>query len=82
MFHLPKNKFFGTVGIDFVAGPSEVLIVADSKNDPKVIAADLISQAEHDRNSQCILISTSENFSDLVENEIKNYLEKKESKKA
>jgi len=69
-----KKQVFGTVGIDFVAGPSEVLIVADSKNDPKVIAADLISQAEHDRNSQCILISTSENFSDLVENEIKNYL--------
>jgi len=52
-----KRQVFGTVGIDMVAGPSEVLVVADGANDPDWIAADLLAQAEHDASAQAILIS-------------------------
>ena len=52
-----KRQVFGTVGIDSVAGPSEILVVADGKNDPAWIAADLMSQSEHDPSSQSILIT-------------------------
>jgi histidinol dehydrogenase len=54
-----KRLVFGTVGIDMIAGPSEVLIVADAENDPGWIAADLLAQAEHDAAAQAILITTS-----------------------
>ena len=47
-----KRQLFGQVGIDMIAGPSEILVLADNKNDPKWIAADLLSQAEHDISSQ------------------------------
>ena len=53
-----KRRVFGTVGIDMVAGPSEILVVADGDNDPAWIAADLLSQAEHDKLAQSILITT------------------------
>ncbi len=57
-----KRQMFGVVGIDMVAGPSEILVVADGKNDPDWIAADLLSQAEHDPTSQSILITDDAGF--------------------
>ena len=62
-----KREVFGRVGIDSVAGPSEILVVADGDNDPEWIAADLLSQAEHDTSSQSILITDDEDFAALVE---------------
>lgn len=61
-----KRNVFGTVGIDMVAGPSEVLVIADSDNDPAWIAADLLAQAEHDESAQSILITEDEGFSNAV----------------
>jgi len=61
-----KRQLFGVVGIDMVAGPSEILVIADAKNDPDWIAADLLSQAEHDPSSQSILITDNEDFADQV----------------
>ncbi len=61
-----KRQVFGAVGIDMIAGPSEVLIVADSDNNPDWIAADLLSQAEHDEAAQSILITDNAVFSDRV----------------
>ncbi len=59
-----KRRVFGTVGIDMIAGPSEVLIVADALNDPSWIAADLLAQAEHDTAAQSILITDDAAFAD------------------
>ncbi|MFN3846301.1 MAG: histidinol dehydrogenase, partial [Paracoccaceae bacterium] len=53
-----KRRVFGRVGIDMIAGPSEVLVIADKGNDPDWIALDLLSQAEHDQSAQSILITT------------------------
>ncbi len=61
-----KRRVFGTVGIDMVAGPSEVLILADADNDPDWIAADLLAQAEHDTAAQSILVTTSVALADEV----------------
>jgi histidinol dehydrogenase len=61
-----KRRVFGTVGIDMIAGPSEILVVADRHNDPAWIAADLLSQAEHDSAAQAILITDDERFGDAV----------------
>lgn len=61
-----KRQLFGVVGIDMVAGPSEILVIADGKNDPEWIAADLLSQAEHDPSSQSILITDDARFADTV----------------
>ncbi|MEH2269489.1 MAG: histidinol dehydrogenase, partial [Nostoc sp.] len=61
-----KRQVFGTVGIDSIAGPSEILVVADSQNNPDWIAWDLLSQAEHDPNAQSILITDSEVFAQQV----------------
>jgi histidinol dehydrogenase len=61
-----KKQVFGTVGIDMIAGPSEVTVVADSANDPEWIAADLLAQAEHDVSSQSILITDDDAFADTV----------------
>ena len=69
-----KKQFFGTVGIDMIAGPSEVLIVADSKNNPDHIAIDLLAQAEHDELAQSILITDDKSFSDKVIKSINNFL--------
>ena len=57
-----KRYFSGYVGIDMIAGPSEILVVADSKNDPDWIACDLLSQAEHDENARSILITDDEDY--------------------
>jgi histidinol dehydrogenase len=61
-----KRRVFGTVGIDMIAGPSEILVVADGSNDPAWIAADLLSQAEHDAASQAILMTDDKSFADEV----------------
>jgi histidinol dehydrogenase len=65
-----KRQLFGVVGIDMVAGPSEILVIADGKNDPDWIAADLLSQAEHDPTSQSILITDDAGFAAQVEDRI------------
>jgi len=61
-----KRRVFGQVGIDLIAGPSEILVVADKKNDPAWIAADLLSQAEHDASSQSVLIADDKAFAEAV----------------
>ena len=61
-----KRRVFGQVGIDLIAGPSEILVVADAQNDPAWIAADLLSQAEHDASSQSVLIADDSAFADAV----------------
>jgi histidinol dehydrogenase len=62
-----KRQLHGVVGIDALAGPSEIVVVADAANDPAWIAADLISQAEHDPDAQAILITDDAAFADAVE---------------
>ncbi len=61
-----KRQVFGIVGIDMIAGPSEILVLADADNDPAWIAADLLSQAEHDPSAQAILITDDAEFADRV----------------
>lgn len=61
-----KRRVFGRVGIDMIAGPSEILVIADADNDPDWIALDLLSQAEHDESAQSILITTSPGLADAV----------------
>jgi len=61
-----KRQLYGRVGIDMVAGPSEIVVVADGDNDPEWIAADLLSQAEHDPTSQSILFTDDAAFADRV----------------
>ncbi|MDP3197746.1 histidinol dehydrogenase [Tabrizicola sp.] len=61
-----KRRVFGRVGIDMIAGPSEILVIADADNDPDWIALDLLSQAEHDESAQSILITTSAAFGQAV----------------
>ncbi len=65
-----KRRVFGQVGIDMIAGPSEILVVADAENDPAWIAADLLSQAEHDPSAQAILITDDADFAAEVERAI------------
>jgi len=69
-----KRQVFGTVGIDMIAGPSEVLVVADADNDPDWIAADLLAQAEHDTAAQSILITTDAGFGSAVEAAVERQL--------
>ena len=69
-----KRQVFGTVGIDMVAGPSEILVLADGDNDPTWIAADLLSQAEHDTAAQSILITDDPPFADKVVSAIEGHL--------
>ncbi len=73
---LAKKNVFGTVGIDMIAGPSEILVVADERNNPKHIAIDLLSQAEHDKFAQSILITPSKTFAEKVNTEINIELKK------
>jgi len=75
-----KKQVFGKVGIDLMAGPSEIVVVADDNNNPEWVATDLMAQAEHDENSQSILITNSKIFSEKVLDRIKN-LKKGLSKK-
>ena len=69
-----KKLVYGAVGIDSIAGPSEILIVADSMNDPKWIAYDLLAQAEHDQLARSILITDNENFAEKVLTSVDNIL--------
>ena len=69
-----KRQLYGVVGIDMVAGPSEILVVADASNDPEWIAADLLSQAEHDPTSQSILIADNAGFADAVAGAVERQL--------
>lgn len=69
-----KRQVFGTVGIDMIAGPSEVLVIADAENDPDWIAADLLAQAEHDEGAQSILITTDRAFGKAVEQAVERQL--------
>jgi histidinol dehydrogenase len=69
-----KRLVFGVVDVDMVAGPSEILIISDAKSSPSSVAADLISQAEHDEMALAVLITTSEAFARRVENEIEKQL--------
>ena len=69
-----KRQVFGTVGIDMIAGPSEVLVVADADNDPDWIAADLLAQAEHDVSAQSILITDNAEFGKAVEQAVERQL--------
>ena len=66
-----KKQVFGKVGIDLIAGPSEIVVVADKDNNPKWVASDLIAQAEHDEKSQSILITDDENFAKKVISSVK-----------
>ena len=61
---------FGTVGIDMIAGPSEILIICDGKTDPDWIVMDLFSQAEHDELAQSILITNDESFLSRVQERV------------
>lgn len=69
-----KREVFGTVGIDMIAGPSEILVICDGQTDPDWIAMDLFSQAEHDEQAQSILISPDREFLDQVEQSIRRLL--------
>ncbi len=69
-----KRAVFGQVGIDMVAGPSEILVICDGKTNPDWIAMDLFSQAEHDEDAQSILVSTDADFIDAVRGSIEKLL--------
>ncbi|MEO9518492.1 MAG: histidinol dehydrogenase [Paracoccaceae bacterium] len=70
-----KRRVFGRVGIDMIAGPSEILVIADADNDPDWIALDLLSQAEHDESAQSLLITTDAAFGQAVADAISTHLE-------
>ncbi|MDB5923994.1 MAG: histidinol dehydrogenase [Betaproteobacteria bacterium] len=69
-----KRRVFGVVGIDMIAGPSEILVVSDGKSNPDWVAMDLFSQAEHDELAQAILVSPDRTFIDAVEQSIRRQL--------
>ncbi len=80
-----KKQVFGTVSIDMIAGPSEILIVADGKSSPKCVAADLLSQAEHDKLASAVLVTDSEALAQAVSEELEKQipiLERKEIARA
>ncbi len=69
-----KKQVFGKVSIDMIAGPSEILIVADSNSEPKFLAADMLSQAEHDKMASAVLVTDSEDFARLVSAELERQI--------
>ena len=71
---LAKKECFGVTGIDSVAGPSEILVIADSTANPRYVAADLLSQAEHDPMASAILLTTDEDLAKAVSDEIDGFL--------
>ena len=70
-----KRQCYGKVGIDFVAGPSEVLVIADSNADPDIVAADLLAQSEHDKEAKGIVVTTDEAFGQAVIKAVEEQLE-------
>lgn len=71
-----KRRVFGTVAIDMIAGPSEILVIADEKSNPKFVAADLLSQAEHDKMASAVLVTDSIDLAKAVQQEIERQLNK------
>ena len=69
-----KRQVSSLVGIDMIAGPSEILIISDALSNPQVIAADMLSQAEHDRNASAVLITTSKKLAEKVSDELEKQL--------
>ena len=69
-----KKQVFGTVSIDMIAGPSEILIVADGKSDPRCVAADLLSQAEHDKLASAVLVTDSFDLAKAVSDELEKQI--------
>lgn len=69
-----KKQVFGQVSIDMIAGPSEIMIISDGKSDPDVVAADMLSQAEHDKLATAVLITDSKTFANEVAKSIENQL--------
>lgn len=69
-----KKQVYGIVSIDMIAGPSEILVVADSKSNPKYVAADLLSQAEHDKMASAVLVTDSEDFAKAVSTELERQI--------
>ena len=69
-----KRQVFGLVSIDMIAGPSEILVVADGKSDPACVAADLLSQAEHDKNASAVLVTDSMEFAEAVSAELEKQI--------
>ena len=69
-----KKQVFGKVSIDMIAGPSEILVVADSTSNPKFVAADLLSQAEHDRMASAVLVTDSEELAKKVSDELERQI--------
>lgn len=72
---LAKKAVYGYVSIDSIAGPSEILVLSDETANPRYVAADLLSQAEHDELACAILITTSQEFADKVDQEVKGFVE-------
>ena len=70
-----KKQVFGMVAIDMIAGPSEILVLADGKSDPRAVAADMLSQAEHDRNATAVLVTESMALAQAVQAELEKQLE-------
>lgn len=70
-----KRQLYGVVGVDFIAGPTEILVIADETADPAIVAADLVGQCEHDPNSKAILITTSEEIGRRTLDEINRQVE-------
>lgn len=73
---LAKKAVYGYVSIDSIAGPSEILVIADETANPRYVAADLLSQAEHDELASAILVTTSESLADAVSKEVDGFVEK------
>ncbi len=69
-----KKQVFGTVSIDMIAGPSEILVVADEKSNAKHVAADMLSQAEHDKMASAVLVTNSEQFANEVSAELEKQI--------
>lgn len=69
-----KKQVFGQVAIDMIAGPSEILVVSDAKSDPRYLAADMLSQAEHDKNAAAVLVTDSPALAEAVQREIEAQL--------
>lgn len=69
-----KRQVFGVVAIDMIAGPSEILVIADGNCDPRVIAADLLSQAEHDKNASAVLVTDSTALAEAVQQELERQI--------
>ena len=69
-----KKQVFGRVAIDMIAGPSEILVVADSTCNPRFVAADMLSQAEHDKNASAVLVTDSQVFAEKVSAELEKQI--------